>query len=266
MPPADSPSDSPDRGRIAKVLARAGVASRRQAERLIAAGRVRVNGRVLDSPAVVLEGGETLEVDGKPVPTIAETRLWRFHKPPGLVTTHRDESGRPTVFDSLPAELPRVVSVGRLDLTSEGLLLLTNDGTLAGRLEAPATGWLRRYRVRLHGRPTEADLARLAEGMTVDGVRYGPVTARLERQQGGNAWLMVGLREGKNREIRKLMAHFGWTVGRLIRVSYGPFQLGRLAPGAVEEVSGKVLREQLSGLIPAGSLPQPAQKRRRSQP
>jgi 23S rRNA pseudouridine2605 synthase len=242
--------------RIAKVLARAGLCSRREAEAWIAAGRVAVDGKVLTSPAVNVAAGARITVDGKPIPQAEATRLWRYHKPRGLLTTARDPQGRPTVFERLPAGLPRVVAVGRLDLGSEGLLLLTNDGALARHLELPATGWTRRYRVRVHGHVDPAKLEALAGGITIDGVRYGPVRAGLDRQQGSNAWLTIALAEGKNREVRRICEHLGWPVTRLIRVAYGPFQLGHLAPGAVEEVSGKVLRDQL-GLAQAGLAKRP---------
>jgi 23S rRNA pseudouridine2605 synthase len=231
--------------RIAKWLARAGVASRRDAERMIAEGRVRLGGKVVESPATFVAPGDHVTVDGKPVAAPERTRLFRYHKPPGLVTTHRDPEGRPTVFERLPPGLPRLVSVGRLDLTSEGLLLLTNDGALARRLELPSNGWLRRYRVRVHGRVEEKALAALARGVTIDGVQYGPIEAGLDARQGSNAWLTVSLREGRNREIRRVMAHLGLEVTRLIRTAYGPFQLGALPRGAVEEVNAKVLRDQL---------------------
>jgi len=239
--------DSPDRERIAKRLARAGLCSRRDAERWIAAGRVSVNGTVLTTPAVTVGPEDAIIVDGTPLPTAEPTRLWRFHKPAGLVTTARDPQGRPTVFDRLPPGLPRTIAVGRLDLTSEGLLLLTNDGTLARRLELPETGWTRRYRVRVHGTPDAGSLAKLEAGVRVDGVDYGSIQANLDRQQGANAWLTVALKEGRNREIRKVLAHLGLTVNRLIRTAYGPFQLGSLAVGAVAEVPAKALREQLGG-------------------
>ncbi len=231
--------------RIAKRIARAGLCSRREAEALIVAGRVTVNGRRVDSPARNVTAADAITVDGRALPAPEAARLWRYHKPRGLVTTHRDPQGRPTVFGQLPADLPRVVSVGRLDLNSEGLLLLTNDGELARRLEHPAQGWLRRYRVRLHGQVDPARLLPLEKGVRVAGVDYGPIKAVLERQQGENAWLTVSLREGKNREVRRVMEHLGWTVSRLIRVAYGPFQLGNLARGAVEEVPRRVLRDQL---------------------
>jgi len=231
--------------RIAKLLARAGLCSRRDAERWIAEGRVSLDGRILDSPAMLATAESDLRVDGKPIPKPEPARLWRYHKPPGLVTTHRDEKGRPTVFERLPPELPRVVSVGRLDLTSEGLLLLTNDGGLARALEHPSRGWTRRYRVRVHGPVDAQRLQSLKNGVTLDGISYGPIHVGLERTQGTNAWLAVGLREGKNREIRRVLAHLGLDVTRLIRIAYGPFQLGHLPRGGLEEVPRRVLREQL---------------------
>ena len=231
--------------RVAKVMARAGLCSRRDAERWITAGRVSLDGMILTSPAVVVTAASDLRVDGKKLPAPERARLWRYHKPAGLVTTHRDEKDRPTVFQHLPAGLPRVISVGRLDLTSEGLLLLTNDGSLARELEHPSRGWLRRYRVRVHGTVEPARLAALAGGITLEGISYGPIRAELERVQGANAWLGISLREGKNREIRRVMAHLGLDVSRLIRTAYGPFQLGHLPKGAVEEVPGRVLQEQL---------------------
>jgi 23S rRNA pseudouridine2605 synthase len=231
--------------RIAKRLARAGLCSRRDAERWIAEGRVAVDGKVLTSPALAVTEASDIRVDGKPLPAAEPARLWRYHKPAGLVTTHRDEQGRATVFDRLPPELPRVVSVGRLDLTSEGLLLLTNDGELSRALELPSRGWLRRYRVRVHGTVDPARLAALEAGITIDRMSYGPIRAVLDREQGSNAWLTVSLHEGKNREIRRVMEHLGLGVSRLIRIAYGPFQLGDLARGAIEEVPRKVLREQL---------------------
>lgn len=252
---AISPVSSPQSGgegegaekgeRIAKVLARAGVCSRREAERMIAEGRVKVGGKLLDTPAFLVDAGDDIRVDGQPIAAAERSRLWRYHKPRGLVTTHKDPQGRPTVFAALPPNMPRVVSVGRLDLNSEGLLLLTNDGALARRLELPATGWVRRYRVRVHGDVEPERLVALDRGVTIDGVRYGPIKAVLDKAQGSNAWLTVGLKEGKNREIRKVMEHCGWQVTRLIRTSYGPFQLGNLEAGAVEEVPGKVLKDQL---------------------
>lgn len=231
--------------RIAKRLARAGLCSRRDAERWIAEGRVMVNGRILDTPAVVVSEADRIVVDGKPLAAPERSRLWLYYKKRGLMTTHRDPQGRPTVFENLPEDMPRVISVGRLDFNSEGLLLLTNDGALARRLELPSTGWLRRYRVRVHGQVAEQLLARLSQGITIDGVSYGAIQASVERQKGDNAWLLLGLREGKNREIRRVMEHLGYPVSRLIRVAYGPFQLGALVEGEVKEVPGKVLAEQL---------------------
>jgi 23S rRNA pseudouridine2605 synthase len=231
--------------RIAKTIARAGVCSRRDAEAMIREGRVSVNGRKLTSPALNVTESDDIRIDGKPLPAAERTRLFRYYKPRGLVTTAKDPQGRPTVFASLPEGMPRVISVGRLDLNSEGLLLLTNDGELARRLELPSTGWVRRYRVRVHGAVEQAQLDQLAKGIEVDGVRYGAVQATLDRKQGDNVWMTMSLTEGKNREIRKLCGHFGWPVSRLIRVAYGPFQLGHLKPGEIEEVPAKVLREQL---------------------
>jgi 23S rRNA pseudouridine2605 synthase len=232
--------------RIAKVIARAGVCSRRDAERLIAEGRVTLNGRKIDSPAVNVTPRDKVAVDGAGLPTAEGVRLWRYHKPKGRVTTHRDPEGRPTVFDALPPELPRVISVGRLDFNTEGLLLLTNDGALARHLERPTTGWLRRYRVRARGAIAQAELDVLKDGITIDGIHYGPVEAKLDRiQGGGNIWLTLGLREGKNREVRRIMEHLKLTVNRLIRLSFGPFALGDLEAGAIEEVKRRVLAEQL---------------------
>ena len=243
--PNPAPGEQPER--IAKVLARAGVCSRREAERWIADGRVSVDGRVLTTPALTVSAASEIRVDGSPLPTADRPRLWRYHKPAGLVTSHRDEKGRPTVFAALPEDLPRLISVGRLDLNSEGLLLLTNDGGLARRLELPSTGWARRYKVRVHGEVQPERLAALAKGITVDGLAYGPIRAALERQQGSNAWIAMALREGKNREVRRVFEHLGLQVTRLIRLSYGPFQLGNLPRGAVDEVPKKVLLEQLGG-------------------
>lgn len=234
--------------RIAKVLARAGVCSRREAERLIAAGRVALNGTTLETPAVKVAAGDIVTVDGEPIPEPERVRLWRYHKPVGLVTSHRDEQNRPTVFDRLPPELPRVISIGRLDITSEGLLLLTNDGGLARALELPSTGWVRTYRVRVFGRIREGDLDRLAKGVEVDGVRYGPITGKLERSQGGNSWVRLSLQEGKNREVRRVMEFIGLKVTRLIRVTYGPFRLGDLDAGGVLEIPRRVLKEHLGPL------------------
>lgn len=228
--------------RIAKVMARAGLCSRREAERWIEEGRVTVNGDKILSPALAVTEQDQIVVDGKPLPVKQPTRMWLYHKPAGLVTTARDEKGRPTVFDNLPKDMPRVISIGRLDLNSEGLLLLTNDGELARKLELPATGWRRIYRVRVRGRVDEAKLQSLAEGVTVDGVRYGAIEAVLENQQGSNAWVKVTLQEGKNREIRRVMEHLGYAVNRLIRVSYGKFDLGRLEKGDVEEIPPGAIR------------------------
>jgi 23S rRNA pseudouridine2605 synthase len=239
--------------RIAKLLARVGLCSRRDAERWIAAGRVSVDGQVLATPALTVTAANEVRVDGAPLPTPERQRLWRYHKPAGLVTTHRDEKGRPTVFDALPKELPRVISVGRLDLNSEGLLLLTNDGALARRLELPATGWLRRYKVRVHGEVDPDRLAALENGITIEGVAYGPIRASLERPQGSNAWIALALREGKNREVRRVLEHLGLPVTRLIRLSFGPFQLGNLARGEVAEVPKKVLAEQFGKAGPANA-------------
>ncbi len=241
--------------RIAKRLARAGLCSRRDAERWIQAGRVAVDGVTLASPAVLVSDSSRITVDGAPIRAAEPTRLWRYHKPRGLITTHRDPQGRPTIFAQLPPGLPRVISVGRLDFNSEGLMLLTNDGALARHRELPATGWIRRYRVRVHGAVEAAKLAMLRNGITIEGVSYGSIEAAFERQQGSNAWITLALREGKNREVRKICEHFGWPVTRLIRVSYGPFQLGALPAGAIEEVPGKVLRDQLgASASPAGAL------------
>ena len=237
--------------RIAKALARAGLCSRREAERWIAQGRVSVNGEVLASPARDVSAGDRIEVDGKELPTPEPPRLWRYHKPKGLVTTHADPQGRKTVFDNLPEHLPRVVSVGRLDVNTEGLLLLTNDGALARHLELPATGWLRRYRVRAHGAIAQDALDKLKGGIEFGGVRYGPIEATLDKVQGSNVWLNIGLREGKNREVRTILEHLGLTVNRLIRISFGPFQLLDLEPGGVEPVKRRVLVDQLGRHIAA---------------
>ncbi|WP_193177082.1 pseudouridine synthase [Oricola nitratireducens] len=231
--------------RIAKYLARAGVASRRDAERMIEMGRVTLNGAKLESPAINVTPSDVILVDGQPIPEIERTRLWLYHKPAGLVTTNRDPEGRPTVFEKLPKDLPRVLSVGRLDINTEGLLLLTNDGGLARMLELPQTGWLRRYRVRAHGKVEQKRLDELKNGIVVDGVFYGAVEAEIEREQGANIWLTVGLREGKNREVKNILGALGLDVNRLIRISFGPFQLGELPEGAVLEIKGKTLRDQL---------------------
>jgi len=266
--------------RIAKVMARAGLCSRREAEAWISAGRVAVNGATIASPALDVTPDDRVTVDGEPLPRRERTRLFLYHKPRGLVTTARDPEGRPTIFEALPKGLPRLVSVGRLDIASEGLLLLTNDGGLARALELPETGWLRRYRVRAHGHVTQARLDRLAEGITVEGVRYGPIEAALDHAPGANLWLTMGLREGKNREIRNVLGALGLSVNRLIRVGYGPFELGDLPEGAVEEVPTRRLREALGealiakagadfsgalaeGVVPRTQAPRPQRPPRR---
>ncbi len=231
--------------RIAKVIARAGIASRRDAEKLIANGHVTVNGRVITSPALNVTAKDRITCNGKPVAAAEPPRIWMYHKPAGLITTERDELGRATVFDNLPEDMPRVMSVGRLDLNSEGLLLLTNDGELKRRMELPSTGWLRRYRVRIKGSLSEAKLDLLRNGVEVEGIRYLPMEVTFDRQQGANAWLTIGIREGKNREIRRTMEAQGVSVNRLIRISYGPFQLGQLKQGAVEEIKQRIVRDQL---------------------
>jgi len=231
--------------RIAKVIARAGLASRREAEAWIAAGRVAVNGAKITSPALNVSPADKIVVDGKPLPGAERTRLFLYHKPRGLVTTSSDPQGRPTIFGALPKDLPRLISIGRLDLSTEGLLLLTNDGGLARALELPSTAWLRRYRVRAHGKVKQAELDALRGGVTVDGINYGPIEAVLDREQTSNVWITFGIREGKNREVRNVLRHLGLQVARLIRVSFGPFQLGELAEGDVAEVPTRVLRDQL---------------------
>ncbi|WP_207102220.1 pseudouridine synthase [Paracoccus shandongensis] len=245
--PVPTPDQSPDR--IAKVMARAGVASRREAERMITEGRVTVNGKKIDSPALDVLPTDRITVDGKKLDEPQETRLWLYYKPLGLVTTEADEKGRQTVFDALPRDLPRVMTVGRLDLNSEGLLLLTNDGELKRRLELPSTGWLRRYRVRVNGTPNDMTFAPLRRGATIDGEEFAPMEIKLDSQQGANAWLTVGIREGKNREIRRAMAHVGLQVNRLIRIGYGPFKLTGMEKNEVVEVKRRVLRDQLGGLL-----------------
>lgn len=238
-------AQTPEGDRIAKVLSRAGIASRREAERMIELGEVSVNGKVITSPALNVTPADKIMVRGAPISEPEPARLWLYYKPEGLVTSESDEKGRETVFDNLPPELPRVMSIGRLDLNSEGLLLLTNDGTLKRRLELPSTGWLRKYRVRVNGNPMDPDLEPLRKGIEIEGERFQPMNVVIDRIQGANAWLTVGLREGKNREIRRAMAAINLTVNRLIRISYGPFRLGDLEPGQVEEIKGKVLRDQL---------------------
>jgi 23S rRNA pseudouridine2605 synthase len=247
-----SVQDAPAGGeRIAKVIARAGLGSRRQAEAWIGEGRVAVNGEAISSPARNVTAADRVTVDGKPLPARERTRLFLYHKPRGLVTTRVDPQGRPTIFAALPGGLPRLISIGRLDLNTEGLLLLTNDGGLARVLELPATGWLRRYRVRAHGRVQQDALDRLRHGIAIDGVRYGPIEATLERAQGSNVWLSFAMREGKNREVKNVLSHLGLAVNRLIRLSFGPFQLGDLAEGTVEEVRTRTLREQLGERLAA---------------
>ena len=239
----DSSSDAPER--VAKHIARAGLCSRREAEARILDGQVTVNGALITSPALNVTSADAITVDGKPLPRREATRLWRYHKPRGLVVTDRDEKDRETIFDSLASKLPRVLSVGRLDMDSEGLILLTNDGGLARHLELPSTGWSRKYRVRVQGHVDSAALADIADGVTIDGIRYGEVSARLDRQMASNAWLTVAIREGKNREVRRIMEYLGHHVSRLIRVSYGPFLLGDVAPGGFEEVKSRVIADQL---------------------
>jgi 23S rRNA pseudouridine2605 synthase len=244
--------DTPGEGeRIAKAIARAGLCSRREAEALILAGRVAVNGQVITSPALDVTTRDRIVVDGEPLPQRERTRLFLYHKPRGLVTTSADPEGRPTIFEKLSKNLPRLISVGRLDINSEGLLLLTNDGGLARTLELPQTAWLRRYRVRAHGTVTQGQLAGLRNGITVDGIHYGSIEATLDRPQGSNVWITFAMREGKNREVRNVLRALGLQVNRLIRVSYGPFQLGELPEGAVEEVPTRHLREQIGERIAA---------------
>ena len=230
----EEPNQRKSGQRIAKVIARAGLASRREAEAWIAAGRIAVNGTTIASPAMDVTGSDRITVDGEPLPARQRTRLFLYHKPRGLMTTHADPQGRPTIFQNLPRDLPRLISVGRLDFNTEGLLLLTNDGALARLLELPATGWLRRYRVRAHGSITQDRLDSLRRGVTIEGIHYGSIEAVLDRVQGSNLWLMLGIREGKNREIRNVLGHLELSVTRLIRVSFGPFQLGELGEGEVE--------------------------------
>lgn len=251
---------TPEGERIAKVLSRRGIASRREAERLIAAGEVSVNGKVIASPALNVTAKDRITVSGKPLPEEEPARLWLYYKPEGLVTSAADEKGRDTVFDHLPADMPRVMSIGRLDLNSEGLLLLTNDGALKRRLELPSTGWLRKYRVRVNGNPTDDQLEPLRKGITIEGERFQPMQVTLDRIQGANAWLTVGLREGRNREIRRAMNTIDLYVNRLIRVSYGPFRLNELRPGEVEEVRPRVLRDQLGALAGGETAPAKARK------
>ena len=247
--------------RIAKVIARAGVCSRRDAERLIEGGRVTLNGKTLKTPAVNVTPGDSIRIDGKLLPQKEDARLWRYHKPGGLVVSHNDPQGRPTVFEKLREQLPRVVSIGRLDINTEGLLLLTNDGELARKMELPASGWIRRYRVRAYGKTDEAALAKIAKGVEIDGVKYGPVEARIEQAKGDNVWLNFAIREGKNREVKKLCEHLGLQVNRLIRVAFGPFLLGELPRGGIEEVPPKFIREQIG----AKNVESHADRRRKKQ-
>ena len=238
-------TDSPAGDRIAKVLARAGIASRRDAEKMILAGRIAVNGTLIDRAALNVTTADKITVDGKPLTPPEPPRLWLYHKPVGLVTTTRDEQGRSTIYDKLPPDLPRVMTVGRLDINSEGLLMLTNDGGVKRQMELPSTGWLRKYRVRVNGRPSDTQLEPLRHGLTVDRETFQSMTVTIDRQQGANAWLTVSLREGKNREIRRALQDVGLAVNRLIRISYGPFQLANLKTGEVEEIRRKVVRDQL---------------------
>ena len=258
-----APGDGASKERIAKRLAGAGVCSRREAERMIADGRVAIDGETLTSPAISVTEDARITVDGKPVAKAERTRLWRFHKPRGVLTTHRDPEGRPTVFDGLPKALGRLISVGRLDYNSEGLLLLTNDGGLARRLELPSGGWVRRYRVRAFGKVDAERLEALAAGITIDGVNYGPIQCGIESQRGDNSWLTLSLKEGKNREIRRVMEHLGLTVNRLIRIGFGPFALAKLAAGAIEEVPAKAIAEKLGKGSAAAA---PGAKARKAKP
>jgi 23S rRNA pseudouridine2605 synthase len=255
--------EKPKGDRIAKVLARAGIASRRDAERIIQSGRVSVNGKILTSPALNVTESDRILVDGKPIAEKEPERLWLYHKPLGLVTSHKDEKDRTTIFDNLPEDMPRVVSVGRLDINSEGLLLLTNDGDVKRKLELPSTGWTRKYRVRVNGRPNETTFEPLRRGITVEGERFQPMVVSLDRQQGANAWITVSLSEGKNREIRRAMEAVDLTVNRLIRISYGPFQLGDLKPGKTEEIRRRIVRDQLGldGAKPPEARPKPKRTR-----
>ncbi|TGN36893.1 rRNA pseudouridine synthase, partial [Paracoccus liaowanqingii] len=251
IPDRKTPQTAPrtDADRIAKVMARAGIASRREAERMIVEGRVSVNGKKIDSPALDVSPTDRITVDGKKLEDPQETRMWLYYKPLGLITSENDELGRQTVFDALPRDMPRVMTIGRLDLNSEGLLLLTNDGELKRRLELPSTGWLRRYRVRVNGTPSDMTFDPLRRGVTIEGEDFSPMEIKLDSQQGANAWISVGIREGKNREIRRAMAHVGLQVNRLIRIGYGPFKLTGIDKNQVIEVKRKVMRDQLGGLL-----------------
>ena len=257
-----TPSEKPER--IAKRIARAGICSRREAEVYIADGRVKVNGVLLESPAFTVTESDIIEVDNVRLSKAEPPRLWRYHKPRGLVVSNKDEKGRDTIFTKLPESLPRVISIGRLDIDSEGLLLLTNDGELARHLELPATGWTRKYRVRVHGRVEEAKLEEIAEGVNIDGVQYGPILARLDTQKNSNAWLTVAIKEGRNREVRNIMEYLGYPVTRLLRLSYGPFLLGKLEAGGVEEVKPSVLAQQLG--LPSDAIDAKGEKQAGSAP
>lgn len=245
MEKSDTAESKGDKERIAKVIARAGVCSRRDAERLIAEGKVTLNNNIVTSPALNVSPTDIIAIEGKVLTAPAKTRIWRYHKPAGLITSHKDTKGRPTVFENLPKTLPRVISVGRLDFNSEGLLILTNDGEAARFMESPQTGWKRRYKVRVHGKVTPAVLAKLNSPLVIEGIRYGKPDTKLEKEQGTNAWLEMTIGEGKNREIRKICDFAGLSVTRLIRLSYGPFQLGNLAKGEVSEITGKAIKEML---------------------
>ena len=261
-PKKTSAPDEVPGDRVAKVMARAGICSRREAETLIEQGRVSVNGETLTKPGVKVTAEDIVRVDGEKLPAFDPPRLWRYHKPTVLVTSHKDERGRETVFDTLQDYLPRVISIGRLDLNSEGLLLLTNDGTLARSMEHPSRGWTRRYRVRVHGEIKPKMFEPLAKGVTIEGIHYGPVQVKLDRQPGTNSWLTVSLNEGKNREVRRVMEYVGLKVSRLMRTAYGPFQLGALKPGELTEIPGKVLKEQLGSTLPE-MVPTPAKHSRK---
>ena len=256
-PAMNRPAAQDERARVAKVIAASGVASRREAEKMVMAGRVKVNGKVLSTPAFNVSKIDKILLDGVPIPANKPTRLWRYYKPAGFVSSTKDDRGRPTVFDNLPSDLPRVVSVGRLDLNSEGLLLLTNSGELKRWLELPSTGWLRKYRVRAKGNPTGAGLERLRKGFVLDGETFGSIEATLDRRTGANAWLTVGIREGRNREIRRAFEAIGLQVNRLIRISFGQFSLGNLASGKVDEVPTRILRECIGKSFPSGGQPSP---------
>ena len=242
-------TEKKDKERIAKVIARAGLASRRGAEKLISEGRVKVNGEIILSPALNLSQSDRVLVDNKVLPSAQTTRLWRYNKPVGLVTSEKDEKNRKVVFDNLPKNLPRVMSIGRLDLNSEGLLLLTNDGDLKRKLELPSTGWSRKYRVRINGNPSQENLEPLRTGITLNNEKFKPMTILIDRQQGANAWLTITLKEGRNREIRRALNEIGFKVSRLIRISYGPFKLDQLKPNEVEEIKRGVLRDQLNNVF-----------------